>query len=150
MAQTNAELLRRAVEFSNVGDVESALDVLDPELELHTPFSSVTGEPYRGIPGYRKWRAEITDQFEKWETNIDEIRALSDDRLIGVGSVHARGRGSGIEFDQPAAGLVDFREGRVLRVRIYLSEEQALQAAALPERADSSRPGAGGSTPAER
>jgi hypothetical protein len=28
-----------------------------------------------------------------------------------------RARGSGIEFDQPAAGVVDFRDGRLRRLR---------------------------------
>jgi ketosteroid isomerase-like protein len=132
MSATNVEVVR-VVEFSNVGDVEPTLDLLDPEIEVHTPFSSVAGEPYRGISGYRQWRADIADQFETWETSINEIHTLSDDLLLGVGSVHVRGRGSGIEFDQPAAGLVDFREGRVLRVRIYLSQAEALKAVGLSE-----------------
>jgi ketosteroid isomerase-like protein len=121
-------MLRRFIDRWNDGDADLALDMLDPEFELHSPFSSLAGEPYRGARGYREWRADITDQFEKWEVNIDEIRTLSNDRLLAVGSAHVQGRGSGLEFDQPAAALVDFRDGRALRVRIYLSETDALQA----------------------
>jgi hypothetical protein len=108
---------------------------LTPKSEIHTPFSSLAGEPCRGVAGYRQWRTDITDQFETWQLNIDEARTLEDDQLLAVGTAHVRGRGSGsaIEFDQPAAGLVDTRDGRLLRVRIYLSHEAAFEAAGLAD-----------------
>src|SRR2546422_79861 len=71
MSPKNVEMLRRFIDRWNDGDAELALDVLDPEFELHSPFSSVAGEPYRGARGYREWIADITDQFEEWKMNID-------------------------------------------------------------------------------
>jgi ketosteroid isomerase-like protein len=124
----HVQLLERMIELWNAG--EDALELLDPEIEVLTPFSSVTGEPYRGIEGYHEWRADIADQFERWEMHIEEIRALSDARLLASGFARVRGRGSGIEFDQPAAGFVDFKDGRVARIGIYPSEADALEAAA--------------------
>ena len=131
MPEEKVELLRLMVEHWNAGDDEAALGMLDPEIELETPFSLLTGEAYRGIAGYLQWRADITEQFEQWRMNVDEVTAVGESRVLAVGSAHVRGHGSGIEFDQPAAGLVDFRQGQVLRVRIFLSEAEARTAAAL-------------------
>jgi ketosteroid isomerase-like protein len=127
----NVDLLRHLVALWNEAKLEPPLDVIDPEIEVLTPFSTLTGEPYRGLSGYRQWRADITEQFERWEMNLSEIRDLGDQRLLAVGVARIRGRGSGMELDQPAAGVLDFRAGRLLRVRIYLSETEALQAAGL-------------------
>ena len=123
------ELLRSVVELWNADDDD--LDLLDPEIELHTPFSLLAGEPYRGIAGYRQWRADVREQFEQWRMNINEFTALGENRVLAIGFAHVRGHGSGIEFDQPAAGLVDFRAGRLLRVRIFLSEAEARTVAGL-------------------
>jgi ketosteroid isomerase-like protein len=127
-AAEHVQLLERMIELWNSGAED--LELLDPEIEIRTPFSSVTGEPYRGIAGYRQWRADIADQFERWEMHFEEIRALSDARVLAVGFGRVRGRGSGIEFDQPAAGFVEFKGGRMVRVSIHLSEADAIAAAA--------------------
>jgi ketosteroid isomerase-like protein len=127
-AAEHVRLLEEMIEIWNSG--ADAPELLDPEVEVLTPFSSLKGAPYRGIDGYRQWRADIAEQFERWEMRLEEIRALSEERLLAVGLARVRGRGSGIELEQPAAGLVDFREGRIRRVGIFLSEEEALNAAA--------------------
>jgi ketosteroid isomerase-like protein len=101
------------------------------DVEIHTPFSALAGEPYRGVAGYLRWRADITDQFDRWELRLDEIRALSEEQLLATGSARVRGRGSGIEFEQPAAGVVEVRDGRLLRVGIYLSHQEASRAAGV-------------------
>jgi ketosteroid isomerase-like protein len=124
----HVQLLERMVELWNSG--ADALELLDPEIEVLTPFSSVTGVPYRGIAGYRAWRADIAEQFERWEMHLAEIRELGQARLLAVGFGRVRGRGSGIEFDQPAAVIVEFRDGRVMRLSIYLTEAEALADAA--------------------
>jgi ketosteroid isomerase-like protein len=123
----NAQLLERLVELWNSG--ADAPELLDPQIEVRTPFSSVTGKPYRGLAGYREWRADIAEQFESWEMHLEEVRALSETCLLTRGFARVRGRGSGIEFDQPAVGVVDFSDGRVARIGIYLSEADALAAA---------------------
>ena len=127
--EENVALVWRMIEHWNAR--EDALDLVDPEIELQTPFSLLTGEAYRGIAGYLQWRADVTEQFEQWHMNIDEVIPVGESRVLAVGYAQVRGHGSGIEFDQPAAGVVDFRAGRVLRVRIFLSEAEAWAAAGV-------------------
>ena len=62
--------------------------------------------------------------------HIEEIRTLSATRLLLVGFGRVRGRGSGIEFDQPAAGVIELEGDRVVRVSIHLGEADAIAAAA--------------------
>jgi ketosteroid isomerase-like protein len=126
----NLELIAHMAETWNGGDLEEALGFVDPEIEVLTPFSSVTGEPYRGLEGYRRWRSDIDEQFDAWEMHYGEVRELDRDLLLVSGFARVRGRGSGIEFDQPATSVVELRDGRLLRLSVHLSEAEALEAAA--------------------
>ncbi len=76
MSRDSVGLLRSAIVQWNSGNVELTLDLLDPEIEVHSPFSSLAGAPYRGIAGQGQWLADIWDQFEKWTLDIEEIRPL--------------------------------------------------------------------------
>jgi hypothetical protein len=91
------------------------------------------GEPYRGHDGVRQWRRDIYEQFTEWQIDFDEIRALDEDRYLAPGRVHLRGRGSGVEFDQPLVWLFEQRDAKLLRMSVYLNAADALEAAGLRE-----------------
>lgn len=131
MADDHAATLHRIVELWAEGRPEDAGPMIDPELEIHTPFSRLAGEPYRGLDGYRRWLADIAEQFDAWVFRFDELRPVGPERTFIVGAVTVRGRGSGVELVQPAAGWADFRDGRVLALHIHLDEAEALAAAGL-------------------
>jgi hypothetical protein len=54
--------------------------------------------------------------------------------VISIGSVHGRGRASGIIFELPMAWVSDFGEDRrITRVRIYVDVSEALRDVGLTE-----------------
>jgi ketosteroid isomerase-like protein len=126
MSQRNIELTRALYERWNSGDRPDPAEYCDPAVELDSPFSSVVGEPYRGVAGVQEWMRDVDEQFSEWHVNVDDMRAVGD-TVISIGSVQARGRASGISFDRPMAWVSVFSEGhRVKRLRIYLDIEEAL------------------------
>ena len=120
------ELVRRTYERWNAGDREVLEEDADPNCEIH---SAMTGSVYRGYDGVRTWMQEIDDQFETWRTRIDEFIPASGQRLLGLGSIHFRGRGSGLEFEVPVAWLFEFRGDRILRMTTFASHEEGRRAA---------------------
>jgi ketosteroid isomerase-like protein len=130
MSQQNLETVHRAFERWNRGDREILADDVDPELELH---SRMLGGVVRGPEGLRSWFLEIDQQFDVWRPQIAEVREVGQDRLLVLGEIHLRGRGSEVEFDQPVAWLVDFRDGRVLRLEVFTHLSEALEAVAVRE-----------------
>ena len=62
-----------------------------------------------------------------------ELRDLGNDRVLAIGTLHVRGGGSGIETDVATAGVVTFREGRMLSFKDYGDREAALAAAGLSD-----------------
>jgi ketosteroid isomerase-like protein len=128
MSQENVETVHRAWERWNRGDREILADDVDPELELH---SRMLGGVVKGRDGLRSWFLEIDQQFEEWRAEIAEVREAGRDRLLVLGAIHLRGRESEVEFDQPMAWLMDFRDGRVLRLEMFAHRADALEAAGL-------------------
>jgi hypothetical protein len=101
----------------NEGEREPDAMEIDPGIEVH---SALAKNVYSGRDGLMAWVSEIDEQFESWELRIDELRPLAPDSYIVHGSIHARGRTSGLDLDQPASWLVDLRDARLRRVRNFI------------------------------
>ena len=131
MSQENARAVRALVEYWNGGGRSVPAEYLDPEVVLETPFSSVSGESYRGYAGISQWLRELDEQFIEWRNQLDDVREVGDS-VIAVGVLHLRGRVSDVELHQPAAWVGSFNaDHRVTRARVYLDSAEALKAVGL-------------------
>jgi ketosteroid isomerase-like protein len=135
MSQENVETFRRAVEAYERHDVEGLLDLFDPEADVH-PALLVTlgGEAtvYRGHDGVREWLRDTDDAFAERGVDVFEVRDLGN-RLVARGRTRFVGRASGVATESALAWVVDFNNGRVIRLRSFLDPNEALKAAGLSE-----------------
>jgi ketosteroid isomerase-like protein len=129
MSQENVELVRGWFERWNRRERDFLEDEVDPEVEV---VSRLQPEPYRGRAGLRKWMNEIDEQFEEWQLVADDWRDAGDTVVI-LGRIHLRGQGSGIELEERLGWLVELRDKRLRRLRIFVKPEEALEAAGLRE-----------------
>jgi ketosteroid isomerase-like protein len=137
MSQENVEICRRAFGFLDRLDpwagVEALLEYADPEIVLESAIvSRAEGSAYRGHEGLRAWAADSEAAFDELRTASDEFRDLGD-RVLMLGRVFGRGRGSGVPVDSEIAFLSTLRGGRIVRTKGFLSWDQALEAAGLSE-----------------
>jgi ketosteroid isomerase-like protein len=130
MSPDNLELFHRAVRAWSEFDEETALELSSDDIEFHALRSATEG-PYRGHEGIRAFFADNRESFEVFHPSYDEIRDLGDGRMIGLGSIRIRGKGSGVETDVPSAVVVTFRDGRLAQLRDYGDRQAALEAAGL-------------------
>jgi ketosteroid isomerase-like protein len=129
----NVATVRRLFERWNAGNHVIPAEVLDPAVELESPLSSVSGEPYRGHAGIEDWVRDLDEQFAEWRLRLDEVREIGN-VVLAVGGIHLLGRGSGVALDQPAAWVANFgTDHRITRFRIYLDPGAALKAVGLGE-----------------
>lgn len=122
------ELVRRNVERINAGEREIHEEDTDPDCEIH---SAMTGAVFRGYDGVRSWLQEIDEQFETFRTGLDEFFPAAGDRLLALGSIHFRGRGSGVELEVPVAWLYEFRGDRIFRMTTFASHDEGRRAAGV-------------------
>jgi ketosteroid isomerase-like protein len=135
MSQENVETFKRAVEAYGRRDDEALLEVLDAEVELYPALLVAFGAEanvYRGHDGAREWFRDTDDAFTARHVEIVEIRDLGE-RLVARGRIRLLGKESRAEVESPIGYLVDFRNGKVVRLRSYLRPEDALDAAGLRE-----------------
>ncbi len=135
MSQENVEAFKRGLEAGNRGDVETLLEVLDPEVAWQSALQTLLGGEatvYRGHDGIREMLRDLYEAFDEIHIEISEIRDLGD-RLVAIGRTHARGKESGAETESPWGCVTEYRDGRAIRIRTYLDPNEALEAAGLQE-----------------
>jgi hypothetical protein len=132
-SERHLRAVRALIELWNSGDreLDALAPYLDPAIELESPFASVAGEPYRGYAGIARWMRDIDEQFAEWSILPDHARQV-EGRVIVIGHVTARGRGSEMKLEFPAATVCDFAaDDRVARLHIYSDVQAALEAVGL-------------------
>ncbi|OLE35794.1 MAG: hypothetical protein AUG48_09670 [Actinobacteria bacterium 13_1_20CM_3_68_9] len=132
MASPNVELFEVGVDAYNARDPEAFVARCEPDCEWHPFLSSrVEGTPgYRGHDGIRAWFRDIDSMFTQMRADVREVRDLGD-RVLGLGTIQARGRESGAEVSSPIGWLIEAPEGELRRGWAYASHEEALAAAGL-------------------
>jgi ketosteroid isomerase-like protein len=135
MSEENVEAFKRLVEAANRRDVEAALEELDPEVEWHPVIPVLLGGEatvYWGHSGFRDVLREADEAWAETHHEFSEIRDLGD-RIVAIGRFRARGRESAAEVESPLAYLVQFKNGKAIRMWSYIDPEEALEAAGVSE-----------------
>jgi len=133
MSQESVDLVRRAVEAFNAGDIEQMLALADPELAWLPAFGAATGgaTAYNGHAGFREyWRntQEIWDHF-----HFSPEGFIGDDGkvVVVVGRGSGRAKGSGVQIDQPFARVWKVRGGKAVFGQTFTDHGEALRSAGL-------------------
>ncbi len=87
---------------------------------------------YRGHQGVREGIRDAEDAFSEIQAEQSEVRDLGE-RVVAIGHLRGRGKESGVVTESALAWIVEFKGGKVIRVREYLDPKEALEAAGLPE-----------------
>jgi ketosteroid isomerase-like protein len=135
MSQENVEAFKRFADANNRRDVEALLAELDADVEWQSAvLGSLGGDAtvHRGHDGVREMLRDLYEAFSEFRVEFSDIRDLGD-RVVAIGRWVTRGEESGVETTPPLASVVDFRNGKAIRVRSYLDPNEALEAAGLRE-----------------
>jgi ketosteroid isomerase-like protein len=134
MSAENVEIVRRAMEAWNRRDRDYFDELFTPDFEWFPPLSgAVEGRSsYTGREGGVRYREDVSDTWEKFRVDPGEFRDLGD-RVLVLGRIEGRGRGSGVPVDASIGMVFEFRGGRISRARGYLDNGEALRAAGLTE-----------------
>jgi ketosteroid isomerase-like protein len=137
MSQENVEVVRRSYEAYNQGDLEGVLATLHPRVvweENHPVFGFVGLDPvYEGHEGFRRWWEATREPWTTVEAEIHEITPVGDDALVFSTTMHGTGGGSGVVVELRFFHVIDFRDGKIARRRLYPERQEALNAADLSE-----------------
>ena len=129
MSRQNVEIAKRTVDAFNRRDVDALLELGTPDWVLSSQLLDASAD-FRGREGIERFYAMLSESWEEFRSVVDDYRDLGD-RVLCLGRNTARGKGSGVTVDAPTAAVLDFRDGKVSRIRLYLDQSEALRAAGL-------------------
>lgn len=111
------------------GDLEPYLDLLDDDIDFQIA-SPVRGGilTMNGRAEVRTYLEEMAKEYTELELVPKEIRELAPGRYLTLGTWHGRVHG-GASFGTPLASIIELRDGKVVRMRGFMDEQQALAAA---------------------
>jgi len=134
MPRDIVEVAKRSVHAYNQRDVDTFFaEIATSDLEWWPGLTrGVEGGCYQGREGIERFLADTAETWEELQTVPEEFRDLGD-RVIVLGRMQGRGRGSGVPVDQPFANILDFRGDRICRSQVYLDRAEGLRAAGLSE-----------------
>ena len=111
---------------------EMSLDdpAVDPDVEWIPPKHAPTAGAYRGA-------AAAEEEVQAWREPFDDFRWEPKEVLLGegcfvvVGDMAGRGRTSGLEVQTEESHVWTLRDGRMVRMQMFLDRSEALAAAGL-------------------
>jgi ketosteroid isomerase-like protein len=130
MSQENAEVVRRAYEALNAGDIDGLLAFCHDDFTLDMSDRVFNPDMYRGREEVRRFYAEVLDTWERYVWEPEELHETGD-LIVALVRTRGSGRGSGLEIDRKAAMTWTLRHGRVSELRFYRDRAAALEAAGL-------------------
>ena len=132
MSQENVEIVRRALEAFDRGELSEGLAVMSEDLEWLPPPHALDGVSYSGQEGYAEWFDGLNNTWSR----LDLAWTLSDpggEQVIGQFNGEFVGRQSGAPIHQRFWIVYWLAGGKITRGQAFPSEAEALEAVGLSE-----------------
>jgi ketosteroid isomerase-like protein len=134
MSQENVEILRRAYDAFNRGDLDMlASEFYDPQVEWQTSREDPDAATHRGREAVRRYFDQWLESFEGLHADVEQYIDARNDRVFTWVRWTVRGRESGIDTEWWLAIVSTLRGGRILRVEEYFDRAEGLEAAGLKD-----------------
>ena len=130
MARSNYHVAERLFEAFAQRDIDTLLELAHPDVEFLPVTANLTtgGVPYRGHEGLERYMEDVARVWPELRLFPEEFRdGEREGCVLVLGRVVARG--GGIILDRPTGWVFLLREGKIARLRVYGSHEEAVEAA---------------------
>jgi ketosteroid isomerase-like protein len=133
MSEEGVERARRGFEALQRGDLTWFEDMTTPDLVMVQPPEVPDAKIYEGPNAIVEAMEDWPTQWEDFRMDLIEIIDVSEDVVVSVTRHRGRGRESGIEMDFEVFYVQRGRDGKLARLEMFFSREQALDAVGLRE-----------------
>jgi ketosteroid isomerase-like protein len=133
MSEENVELVKRAYEAFNPGDLEPDLEFIDPDVEFDVSRTNPEGGVYRGIEGFAELMSQWLGTWDDYSLELLELIDAGEGGVVAV--MREKGKIKGSEsWTEHIRGVVwTFKGARIARYEEHQDRAAALKAAGLRE-----------------
>jgi ketosteroid isomerase-like protein len=131
MSQENMEIVRAGFDLLVGGDLAEFEDHLTPDVVIVQPPEVPDAKTYEASTAVAQAWADWPDQWEDFRLDLIDLTDAGDDVVVSETRHRGRGRESGIEMDFRVFHVHRLRDGKLARMEMFFSREQALEAVGL-------------------
>jgi ketosteroid isomerase-like protein len=124
MSRENIEVVRAALLAFDRSDVLRGGHWAEDCEFVSITAGQIEGATYRGHEGLRGYEEDRLDAWDELRFEPDEFIDAGE-RVVVVGLLTGRGRGSGVRVDQRVAVAFELRARKIVRAHAYADVEQA-------------------------
>lgn len=99
MSEEAVELVRRAYDALNRGDIEALLRLCNPDFHLDMSERVFNPATYEGHDGIRRFYREVREVWEEFKWEPKALHGAGE-QVVALLHSHGRGSGSGIEIER--------------------------------------------------
>jgi ketosteroid isomerase-like protein len=140
MSQENVEVVRAiyeawwaGLERDDPGAVFDSGTVADDFEFILEGFEFEGRSVWRGREEYVEWFRTWTGEFEDWSLQVERLIDAGHDRAVALTHQSGTGKASGVPVEVDLGAVFELKDGRVVRMRTYLTHTEALEAVGLSE-----------------
>ncbi len=127
MSDDNVEIIRRGyAHWKATGEIRAHPDFVWDVSKLGWPDKQI----YFGADGANEFHAEWAGAWDEWELEPEEYIDAGE-RVVVIVHQQGRSKATGIPVDMRFAQVWSFREAQAIRMQMYASVDEALEAAGL-------------------
>ena len=133
MSQENVEIVHRACDAFNRGDLGGTLEHVAPEFEYVTAgtIPDLSGT-YRGTERFKQFVEMFWYEFDEARLDVHEV-VESDDRVMVSLTMSGRGRRSSAETSWDVFQVWTMRASKAIRAQAFMSRSAALDELGVPD-----------------
>ena len=132
MSEPELEIIRQGYAAFDRGDVEAVLELCHEDVLITQP-PDLPGVPAQlhGHSGMREALKLWPEQWDDYRSELVKIVDAPGDKVLATVRTKGRGKHSGIEVEMEFNFVFAVREGKISEWRLFIQENQALEAAGL-------------------
>jgi ketosteroid isomerase-like protein len=131
MSHEDVEIVRRALDAWNRGNLEELVEYISPEWEWRPArLYPGTDAVYHGREGATRFWNNFREPWESIRIEVERIEDL-EDRVLALLRFYAKGKGSGVDVTSEYANIFTVRDGLVIYQVGYGDWKSALEAVGL-------------------
>jgi ketosteroid isomerase-like protein len=117
-------VVRRAVEAFNLHQLEAQIELFDRNVEIVPLRAALEAIVYQGHDGLRRFDGDVDASWSERRVEILDLE-VSGEQALAIGRLRLKGSASGAWVEQTVAWSVCVRNGRVMRLNLHQTPEDA-------------------------
>jgi ketosteroid isomerase-like protein len=128
VSQENLEIIRRGyAHFHATGEIRAHPDLVWDVSRLGWPDQ----QSYAGVEGAMQFNAEWAAAWDDWELEVEDYLEAGE-QVVTIVNQRGCSKASGVSVEMRFAQVWTLRDGQAIRMQMYASVEEALEAVGLP------------------